>query len=377
MPLSSSGRVLFVDFARAVAVLFMIQGHTLAVLLAPGFEETALFKGWLYLRGLTSCAFLMLSGFSFSLATDRYWAEYLALTPRLRRRLLRFGTFLLLGYAMRIPVRPLSRLPEITLEQLRAFGAVDILQLVAVSLLLLQALTWLLRTRDRFAAAAASLAGAIVVLTPPVWAFDWSRVLPVFAASYLSPATGSLFPMFPWAAYIFSGAALGAWFVSAREHTPHYGPVARRFVLGGALMIATGILCHLSPLAPYGPIDFWKTSPNLFLVKAGSVLVLLAGAVLLTRHLTALPRLVTVLSRESLVIYFVHLCVLYGSIWNRGLFQLVGPSLSLSATAASVVAMLTAMSLLAWTWHECKQRSAAISAFIRAGLTAVAIYAIA
>lgn len=372
MSIPSPNRVLFVDLARAIAVLLMVQGHSLAVLLAPGYEQTVPFGIWVYLRGLTSCTFLTLSGFSFALATERHRADYLAPTPRLARRLARFGLFLLLGYAMRIPVKPLSQLSQVTAAQWQAFSAVDILQLVALTLFSLQFLAWIFRTPRRFAAAALGLAALVVVATPPVW--DAAGHAPLFLRSYLTNATGSLFPLFPWGAYCFLGAALGTWYVSSPEASARS---TRAFALGGAAMIAAGAAFRLSPLAPYGPTEFWTVSPNLFLVKAGAVLVLLAGAATATRRLRALPRAFTVLSRESLTIYFVHLCLLYGSIWNAGLFQIVGPRLGLSAAVASVTAMLIAMSALAWTWSEFKRRWREESALLRVCIAVAAIYAIA
>lgn len=369
-----SGRVLFVDFARAIAVLFMIQGHCLAVLLAPGYENTLAFGLWLYLRGLTSCTFLLLSGFSFALATERHRSDYLAFGPRLRHRLRRFGLFLVLGYAMRIPVRPLSHLSQITPAQWQAFSAVDILQLVAVTLLTLQVLAWLFRTPRRFGAAALALAASIVLFTPLVWRVAWTAILPLFPASYFTAATGSLFPVFPWGAYVFFGAALGASYVRQPDES---APDARMLVLSGGSMLAAATVLRLSPLAPYGPTEFWTVSPNLFLAKAGAVLVLLAAAVALTRRRETLPRMFTVLSRESLMIYFVHLCLLYGSIWNDGLFQLVGARLGLSATAAWVTAMLVGMATLAWAWSECKRRWRPLSSFVRACLALAAVYALA
>jgi uncharacterized membrane protein len=370
---ASSGRILFVDFARAIAVLFMIQGHSLAVLLAPGYEQTVPFGLWLYLRGLTSCTFLFLSGFSFALATERHRPDYLAPTPRLRRRLARLALFLTLGYAMRIPVRPLSQLSQLTVGQWQAFGAVDILQLVAVSLFALQVLAWIFRTPGRLGAAALGGAALIVAATPPVWGVAWTSVLPLFPASYFTAATGSLFPLFPWGAYIFLGAALGSWYVRQPDASRRAG---RRFALAGAAMIAAGTAFRLSPLAPYGPTEFWTVSPNLFLVKAGAVLVLLSGAIALTRRRETLPRVFTVLSHESLTIYFIHLCLLYGSIWNDGLFQLVGPRLGLSATFAWVTAMLVGMSTFAWAWSEFKQRWQPVSALVRAGVAVAALYVI-
>ncbi len=373
MPSPSPGRVLFVDLARGVAVLFMVQGHSLAALLAPGYEHTVPFGIWLYLRGLTSCTFLLLSGFSFALATERHRPEYLAWTPRLCRRLARLGLFLALGYAMRIPVKPLSRLAQLTGDQWQAFSTVDILQLVAVTLLTLQALAWLFRSTRRFGTAALAAASAIVLLTPVVWSVAWKPLLPVFFASYLTTATGSLFPLFPWGAYILSGAALGTWWVS---HPDAAARGASRFVLAGTGLMAAATVFRLSPLAPYGHTEFWTVSPNLFLGKTGAVLVLLAGAIVLTRRLDRLPRMLTVLSRESLMIYFVHLCLLFGSVWHEGLFQIIGPTLGLSATVGWVTAMLATMSTLAWAWSECKRRSPPLSALIRASVAAAAVYAI-
>lgn len=55
-------RILFIDLARAVAVLLMVQGHTIDALLAPEYRTSLQYNAWLYLRGLTSCTFLFLSG---------------------------------------------------------------------------------------------------------------------------------------------------------------------------------------------------------------------------------------------------------------------------------------------------------------------------
>ncbi len=369
-------RVLFVDLARAIAVLFMVQGHTLQVLLAPHYQDNVLFDGWLYLRGLTSCAFLMLSGFSLSLATSRHWDDYRAVTPRLWRRLSRLGLFLVLGYAMRIPVRPLSDLANVSAEQWRSFTVVDILQVVAATLAAVQALAWISRTRQRLALTSAVAAGAVVLLTPLAWRIEWGPHSPVALTAYLSGRSGSLFPLFPWAAYILFGAALGSWFTTWRERQTA-DAASRVFLAIGAGMVAAGVALHQVPLSPYGPLDFWTISPNLFLVKAGSVLLVFAAVARASRSLVALPPVVSALGRESLVIYFVHVCILYGSIWGDGLFQRIGPHLDPVPTFGWVLFLLAAMSLLAWLWHECKRLSVELPVVIRAVVAVGLFYAIA
>ncbi len=34
------------------------------------------------------------------------------------------------------------------------------------------------------------------------------------------------------------------------------------------------------------------------------------------------------LAQESLIIYFVHICILYGSTWNPGIRRWIGPTLA-------------------------------------------------
>jgi len=76
-PTSSHGahRVIFIDLVRALAVAFMLYGHTASALLAPRYQVGRWFDVWQFQRGLTSSLFLLLGGFAFSIATSRRWAS--------------------------------------------------------------------------------------------------------------------------------------------------------------------------------------------------------------------------------------------------------------------------------------------------------------
>jgi hypothetical protein len=69
---------------------------------------------------------------------------------------------------------------------------------------------------------------------------------------------------------------------------------------------------------------------------------------------TRLPYVFGAVAQESLVIYFVHLCLVYGSIWNPGLVRLYGEALSLLGTALMAAAVMGAMVALAWRWNRLK-----------------------
>src|SRR3954471_13864086 len=94
-----SRRVIFIDLARALAVVFMLYGHAIDGLLDPQYRTGTWFDVWTFQRGLTSCLFLLLSGFAFSIATARHWTLHITLSPAILKRARRFGLFIALGYA--------------------------------------------------------------------------------------------------------------------------------------------------------------------------------------------------------------------------------------------------------------------------------------
>lgn len=353
----------------------MVQGHTANALLDPRHGGGLLSDGWVFLRGLTSCMFLLLSGFSFSLATDRHWDEYRSPGRRVVHRFGRYLLLLVLGYGMRFPSRTLSGLSTATPEQWQTFAVVDILQLVAVALALLQVATWLAGTRVRLMWWTLCAAAAVVVAAPFSWHASWSAAAPLFLRAYLTAETGSLFPALPWAAYVFLGAGLGLWYVRQDEAVRTTAGVRTFLRLGGAMILA-GVLLHQLPWAPFGDVYFWTISPNLFLVKAGSVLVAVAGAIRLTRQLTRLPRVLTALSRESLLVYLGHVMLLYGSVWTVGLAQSLGPRYGPAATVGWIAALVLLVSIAAWTWHECKRHATPVAALVRTSVVVAVLYAV-
>lgn len=369
-------RVVFVDVARALAVLFMIFGHSLNVLLDPAYQQNIAFDALLFLRGLTSCTFLLLSGFAFTVASTHYWDAHLHLSRRMFARLRRFAFFVALGYLMRFPARRLEHFRFVSADGWQTFLTVDILQCIGVTLIGLQLLVLVTRTQRRFAVASAALAAAVVLLTPLAWATNWRAHLPLGVAAYLSPATGSLFPLMPWAAFPLLGAALGYVYVTAWVHDPMQ--FSRRVLLpGGLVMAASGVVFALVPFEPFGHTDFWFTSPNLFLVRAGLVLIVLDIVSFLTRWAHHLPRVIAALAHESLLVYFIHILVLYGSAWTLGLRHVlaapVGPGLAL----VWVAIMLVSTSLVGWGWNWTKRRHRWIAWIVRLtvlGLLVRAVY---
>jgi len=358
-------RVIFVDLGRFVALVFMLYGHTVDALLDPMYQRGAWFEAWQFQRGLTSSLFLLLSGFAFSVATTRRWAEHLHVSPAALRRVRRFGLFVLLGYALHMPVSRFAHLPSATPEQWRALLAVDVLQLIGVTYLLVQALVVVTRSPPRFLATSLALGLGFVVFTPAVRALDWTWLGAPLAA-YVTPAAGSLFPLFPYAAYLLFGAALGQIYAGWGASRLGTFAVVALLLPGGLLVAGAQAVSAASGVGASIPV-------LQVALRLGACLLLLAGIAWLSRRLERLPRGVSAMAQETLLVYFVHLCIVYGSIWNPGLRQWAGGAFGPSETAITVVVLLAAMAALGWIWHWAKHARPRLVPWARAAGAALLI----
>ena len=330
----------------------MLYGHTTSALLAPRYQTGRWFDIWQFQRGLTSSLFLLLGGFAFSIATSRRWSSHLRWSPAWLKRVRRFGLFVLLGYALHLPGSQLAELTHVDAERWRVFLAVDVLQLIGVSFILIQLLVLATRTRRAFMLATLALAAIAIFATPAVWRIDWTRMMPPFAAAYMSQATGSQFPLFPWMGFILLGAGLGQLY--ARWGASDLSTFGQRALIGpGVTLVVAGNLLKSQEEALFGagPGSF---VPAEVMLRIGACLIILAAFAHLSRRINRLPHIFGAVAQESLLIYFVHLCIVYGSIWNAGLYQFYGDALGPGATVLAVVAVVLPMIALASQWNGLK-----------------------
>jgi acyltransferase len=355
LPGAHAHRVIFIDLARALAVFFMLYGHTIDALLEPGYRAGVWFDAWQFQRGLTSSLFLLLSGFAFSIATGRHWSSHVRITPAWWRRVRRFAWFVFLGYSLHSPVGRAVDYKYATAEGWRTFFAVDVLQLIGVTFIGVQCLVFVTRTRARFTKVAIALAVVLVAIAPAVWAVDWSRWLPMWAWGYLSPVLGPSFPLFPavpWSAFILIGAALGQIYSSwGGSHLEEFAN--KVLLIPGTIAVALGYGVAFLPIVAFEngarsvlPVDL--------LIRTGACMVIMGAIAHASQRVVRLPHVFSAVAQETLVIYFFHLCVIYGSAWSYGLVQFYGAKLGPGQTAGTVVVLVVAMSTMAWWWNWLK-----------------------
>jgi hypothetical protein len=131
----------------------------------------------------------------------------------------------------------------------------------------------------------------------------------------------------------------------------------------GAVLFVVAANMSLGPAALDGP-DQWNWLPGQMLLRTGVCLVLLGIVAHVSDRIGQLPQVFAAVAQESLLIYFVHLCVVYGSVWNRGLYWYYGEVLSLPATTLAVVVVLSPMIALAWYWNGLKHARPGVARWV-------------
>jgi uncharacterized membrane protein len=237
-----------------------------------------------------------------------------------------------------------------TAERWQSFSAVDVLQNVAMTLLALQLLIGLSKTPRRFAIACGVIAAGVVILTPLAHGVAWTAHVPLFVASYLSHGTGSLFPLFPWAGFTLLGALFGVTAAPlATQDRLHL--LARVLFYSGAFLAVSAGLMGEAGWFEYGVHDWWRASPLSFVQRFGSVLLLLSIVAAVGHYVTRLTPPLQGLAEESLLVYAVHVALLYGSHWTTGLGPALGPQPPRVVLLWALV-MILAMTLLALVWNN-------------------------
>jgi uncharacterized membrane protein len=299
-----ASRLGYLDWARGLAVLLMINTHAFSAWTVAEDRGTPLFGLARLFGGYPAPLFLFLAGVSAALVAERERKKGRD-GREVRRRGLRRG-LTVLGFAFVFRVGMLAS---------GGFGRaadllrVDVLNCIAVSLMLAAFALGRPSLRGRLAATL-GLAIAIALLTPWAWDASWWKGWPAPIAGYITGRVrDSLFPIFPWTSFTAFGAACGLLLAQARARRGEALTIVA-MAAAGAAAIPLALWVDRHAPAMYPAYDFWHTSPAYVLLKCG-VLLLLFGLAFLLDRLPG-PSALRQLGRTSLLVYWVHLEIVYG-----------------------------------------------------------------
>jgi uncharacterized membrane protein len=154
-----------------------------------------------------------------------------------------------------------------------------------------------------FTAAAILLAMA----TPIIRASAAIDALPTWLQWYVRPSGEmTTFTLFPWAAFVLAGGAVGA-LIGASGGTDTERRLHATLAAVGAMLVAIGFWAAARPTI-YASSSFWTTSPTWFAIRVGILMLALSAIYLLAPPMPVLERL----GRSSLFVYWIHVELVYG-----------------------------------------------------------------
>jgi uncharacterized membrane protein len=358
------GRRGYLDWMRGLGVVIMVGWHTLDAWTTPADKASDAFWYCQLIGGFGAPIFLFLAGVSVALASGsrlRKLAPGASAWPAAWRMVKRGGWIWVLAILFRLQSDLLGG--RTTIAQLFALDIirgntlkVDILNVMGPAIAGAAAIWGLARTPRARILGSIAAAAVLACATPGIRAWTALDALPDALEGYLRPFAGrTTFSFFPWAGFVFAGAAIGVLIDATRDVAAERRLIVRLAAGGIALWILAGIAAQ-GP-SWFGPSDFWRTAPSFFFLR---VAILVAG-IAACYAWEARPRLfgpdafspMRQFGVTSLFVYWIHVEMAYG-----GLSKPIRGELALPWAIVAFLLFLTAMlglsvlkSTLAERWH--------------------------
>ena len=329
--LSAAGsrqRLPFLDWMRGLAVLIMIQCHVFNSFTRLDLRQDGPYVLSQFVGGMAAPLFLFLAGLTLAFQMEGQDRRGASSARKWIAALRRAGYILAIAYIFRFTNWIFSR----PLPPFETMLRVDILNCMGFGLAVLSPVaTWRIESRARLTAALGFL---IAALSPVVNAIDWSGV-PGPLRNYFVPSHLA-FAFFPCASYLAFGLSAGT--ILRRLPPDRTERTMQWAVLAGLGLVATGQYFSSLPYSLYPKSNFWIDSPALPVIRLGLILAMLSGAYLWTEFGSGKGwSWVQTLGKTSLMVYWVHVVLVYGSLaapWKKAL------SAPQSAAATVMVTLL-------------------------------------
>lgn len=320
--MAEKSRKLWLDWQRGLAVLYMVEWHTYDAWRADAVARGRVHDVIATIGGFAAPSFLFMAGLSQLLADAALERKGVAPAERRARAVRRALWLLGVAYAFRVVEYVLGgayRVPG----GWEGIFKVDVLNVIAASLLVAAVAVVGRGPRARVGLAAGA-ACAVALLAPAIagWDRPESRVLDYLYSEW----PRGIFHLFPWAAFLLAGAALGP--LAARAPAPRLW-----LALGAALFAAGWAGDRLVTF--YEHQDFWRTSPAWVAMRLGMVVATSGLLQLLPASADRWLSWLRTMGRHSLLGYFVSIELPYGVLSWR-----LHKRLGLEAAIAGVLGMV-------------------------------------
>lgn len=304
-------RLIFIDIARSIAILLMLEGHFVddSLMLEYRDPNNLLYSTWLFIRGFTSPTFLTVTGIVFVyLLLGNSHIDYFK-NNRVKKGYKRFIELLFWGYLL----------------QYYAFHVLQCIGVGIFTILIIYGLFKVIKVITLWIYF--FVFGTLIFSTYMYFGnlpkdYYWPQNYPMFIQNMFH-GKHSIFPIFPTMGYTLYGAMFGTLLYTYKDKVKNWGFIFITLTTGILLFFfSKDILVYLDKKV------LMNTNYHIYVLDwlyecLGMVLIVLSILIIIEKLLKDIkPNLFIKIGQNTLTIYILHMVVLYGSISGHGLNKL-------------------------------------------------------
>ncbi len=309
-------RLYFIDIARSIAILLMLEGHFVDNGLMDVYRDTNndIYNAWLFVRGFTSPIFLTITGIVFTyLLIGNNHLEYFK-NNRIKKGYKRVVELLFWGYVV----------------QVYAFHVLQCIGIGILSILILYGIYKAVKIIPLwvyFFFAGTIIFSSYIVISSWPKEYYWPESAPIFIQNMFH-GKYSIFPILPRMGYTMYGAMIGVILYTYKSKVKEWSFILSVFLIGAflyfflkdLLLILDGIFAH--PIYHLYKVDWLYEC-------LGMVLIILSILIAIEKLIGELkPNLFLKIGQNTLTIYILHMVLLYGSITGFGINRVIHKNLT-------------------------------------------------
>jgi len=376
---NESKRLLFIDMARSIAILLMLEGHFIEVVfenfrpMVDTFKTdktsgNIFFDYWYFIKGFTAPMFFTVTGivFVFLLVDDQKLRNNVRIKKGIRRSI----ELIIWGYLLQINLRYLGH--YFTKDIPSWLTAYHVLQSIGIGILMLL-VVYIIQRIVKFGNLWIYyfiVATIVFMFYPFIKSLPQDVFFPEKAPMIIQnifKGQHSVFPIVPWLAFTLYGGMIGAIVKKYRKKIKSTLVIVIFLGIGILLTCFSYQFCKfVDTFAKLLTLnDNLAFVANAWLYSRLGQIILVLGVLILIEKLIAIKNnLFLKVGQNTLPIYIIHVIILYGGIFGFGLNKILSKQLNgtqsvIGATLfiAFFVVMIRYWDLIERWWATLKKRS--------------------
>ncbi len=335
-------RLKFIDMARSLAILLMLEGHfiehtfknfkpLIAQIKETGTSGYLLFDWWYFIKGFTAPLFFTVTGVVFVYLLARNKDAGFRRNPRVHKGFQRAAELLLWGYLLQLNLRYIENTFN---HESIWFFAFHVLQSIGVgifALLVIFGLYKLFKIGPLYLYY--FLAGTFIFcFYPIIKEIPAGTYVPKNAPQIIQNMIRgpySVFPFIPWLAFTMYGGMVGALTIRFQGHVKKFWYPIMYITTGVLLnMFGRNIGLFLDDVLEFIGLDLHLVANSWLYGRLGQVFIALGTFMLIDKLFHVKAELFLKVGQNTLSIYILHVIILYGGIFGYGIKDVFKHNLS-------------------------------------------------